>query len=120
MDETLRELGIIAEYEQLAEDVRALRRVIDEVTETADSDDGLVSATAGGNGALVELWLDPRIYRAPDATALATTITSTIHEAVRLAEARVFAAARNLLPAGATIENTDLKLDPFLHQLDRR
>lgn len=113
-------LGIIAEYEQLAEDVRTLQRRIAETRETADSADGLVTATVGGNGELVELWLDPRIYRAPDSAALAATITDTIHQAVRQAEEQVFAAAAKFLPDGATPESTDLKLDPFLHQLDRR
>lgn len=120
MDETLRSLGIIAEYEQLAEDVRALQRTIAETRETADSADGMVAATVGGNGELVELWLDPRIYRTPDSAALAATITDTIHQAARQAEERVFAATATFLPDGATPETTDLRLDPFLHQLDRR
>lgn len=113
-------LGIIAEYERLAEDVRTLQRRIAETRETADSADGLVTATVGGNGELVELWLDPRIYRTPDSTALAATITDTIRQAVRQAEEQVFASAAKLLPADATPETTDLKIDPFLHQLDRR
>lgn len=113
-------LGIIAEYEQLAEEVESLRRTIARTQETADSADGLVSATVGGNGELVELWLDPRIYRAPDSAALATTITETIHQAARQVEERIFAQAARFLPPGARQETTDLALDPFLHSLDRR
>lgn len=120
MDETLRSFGILAEYEQLAEQVRDLRRVIAETRETADSADGMVAATVGGSGELVELWLDPRIYRSPDSAALAATITDTIRQAVRQVEEQVFAAAKKFLPDDATPETTDLKLDPFLHQLDRR
>lgn len=116
----MRGLGIIAEYEQLAEDVRILQRRIAETRETADSADGLVTATVGGHGELVELWLDPRIYRTPDSAALAATITDTIHQAARQAEEQVFAAAAKFLPEDATPASTDLKLDPFLHQLDRR
>ncbi|GAB1509195.1 YbaB/EbfC family nucleoid-associated protein [Actinophytocola sp. KF-1] len=120
MDETLRSLGIIAEHEQLAEDVRVLQRTIAETRATADSGDGLVSATVDGNGRLLELWLDPRIYRAPDSAGLAATITETVREAVRQAEETVFAAAVRFLPDDATPATTDLRLDPFLHQLDRR
>lgn len=112
-------LGIIAEYEQLAEDVRTLQRRIADLQETADSADGMVTATVGGNGELVELWLDPRIYRNPDSTALAATITDTIRQAVRQAEEQVFAAAAKFLPDDATPESTDLSFDPFLHQLGR-
>jgi len=120
MDETVRGLGIIAKYEQLAEDVRTLRRTIAETRETVDSADGMVTVTVGGNGELIELWLDPRIYRAPDSSALAATITATFREAVRQAEEQVFTAAMKFLPGDATPETTDLKFDPFLHQLDRR
>ena len=120
MDESLREPGTIAGYEQLAEDVRVLQRVIAETRETADSADGMVAATVDGPGRLVELWLDPRIYRSPDSAALATTITATVRDAVRQAEEKVFAAAKRFLPDDATVASTDLALDPFLHQLDRR
>ncbi|MFI7677946.1 YbaB/EbfC family nucleoid-associated protein [Actinophytocola sp. NPDC049390] len=114
------ERGIIAGYEQLAEDVRVLQRVIAETRETADSADGLVAATVDGHGRLVELWLDPRVYRTPDSVSLATTIADTVRAAVRQADERVFAAARKFLPENATAETADLTLDPFLHQLDRR
>lgn len=120
MDDALRDLGILAEYEQLAEDVRVLRRTIEATRETADSADGTVAATVDGHGVLVELWLDPRIYRSPDSAALAATITDTIRQAVRQAEERVFAAAAKFLPDDATFETTDVRLDPLLHQLDRR
>lgn len=120
VDETTRRVGVLAEYERLAEEVESLRRAIADTEETADSADGLVSATVGGNGELVELWLDPRIYRSPDSSALAATITETIHRAARQVEARVFAEAAKFLPADATPETTDLRFDPFLHSLDRR
>ncbi|GAB3465116.1 YbaB/EbfC family nucleoid-associated protein [Actinophytocola sediminis] len=120
MDQTARQFGIIADYEKLAEEVERLRRTIAETQETADSADGLVSATVGGNGELIEVWLDPRIYRSPDSAALATTITETIRQAARQAEELVFAEAAKFLPAGATPESTDLRVDPFLHALDRR
>lgn len=120
VDERLREAGVISGYERLAEDIRVLRHALEETRETADSADGLVAATVDGHGKLVELWLDPRIYRAPDTTALAATISDTIAEAVRLAEEKVFAAVAKFLPADATAESADLRFDPFLHQLDRR
>lgn len=120
MDDALREVGILAEYERLAEDVRVLRRTIEATRETADSADGTVAATVDGHGALVELWLDPRIYRNPDSSALAATITDTIRQAARQAEERVFDAVAGFLPDDATFETTDVKLDPLLHHFDRR
>src|SRR4051794_38187295 len=48
---------------------------------TEKSTDGLISVTVGPNGQLIRLDIDPRIYRRPDARALADAITETIKRA---------------------------------------
>jgi DNA-binding protein YbaB len=48
---------------------------------TEKSPDGLISATVGARGELIRLDIDPRIYRRPDARALADTITETVTKA---------------------------------------
>jgi hypothetical protein len=86
---------------------------------TADSDDGLITATVDARGELIEVNLDPRIYRAPDSDTLSATIAETIQRAVRQAQGEVFILVRPFLPPGATPATTDLDLDPFLTALDR-
>jgi DNA-binding protein YbaB len=109
-----------AEYERMAEDIRSMKKRLAEIRATAESEDGLISATVGGTGRLLELWLDPRVYRAPDSVALARAITDTLHQATELVQEKGIAIARDHLPADATAETTDLRLDPFLHELDRQ
>lgn len=119
MDTSLR-LGMYAEYERMAEDVKAMKKRLAEIRATAESDDELVSITIGGTGEVHDLWLDPRIYRAPDSEALARTIVETFQRAVVLAKEEGVAIAADYLPPDADAETTDLRLDPFLHELDRQ
>ncbi|GAB2922403.1 hypothetical protein GCM10027280_07030 [Micromonospora polyrhachis] len=119
MDTSLH-LEMYGEYERMAEDVRSIQKRSAEIRVTADSGDGLISATVGGAGELIELWLDPRIYRTPNSTALAQVITDTIRHAVALSKEEAVAIAGAYLPPGATAETTDLRFDPFLHELDRQ
>jgi len=109
-----------AGHRQLAGDIRSTQRRMAEIRATADSGDGLISVTVGGAGELLELWLDPRIYRTTDSAALARDITGTIHRAVERAEEEGIAIVASLLPADATPGTTDLRFDPLLHELDRR
>lgn len=51
------------------------------VTGTAWSKDGLVKAVVGPRGHLLELDLDPRVYRTPNSKALAATILATVRAA---------------------------------------
>ena len=118
--DTSHRLGMYAEYARLAEDVRAAQRRMAAIRATAESEDGLISATVGEAGELVELWLDPRVYRVPDSTALARSITDTIRWAVALAREERYAIVRNYLPVDATVETADLRFGPLLHELDRR
>jgi DNA-binding protein YbaB len=67
-----------------------------QVTET--SGDGLISATVGARGELIRLDIDPRIYRRPDARALANEITETIKKAGAKARDQVVELFATLVP----------------------
>lgn len=109
--------GEVAERERMA---RAVRRVQDKLVDievTEESDDGLIAATVGARGELRALDLDPRIYRSQDATALADDILATVRKAADTAGRRAYDAAVEVLPPGATYEDTDVAFDPVLHRL---
>jgi DNA-binding protein YbaB len=107
----------LAEYERLAEDVRAMRDGLDRIRAAAYSPDGLVSVTVGGRGELLDLTLDPRIYRDQDAGALAGTITETVRDAVAKAE-RAAVRITERLVGDRTGGGVDPLFDPVLHVLD--
>jgi DNA-binding protein YbaB len=67
-----------------------------EVTEK--SADALISATVGARGDLIRLDIDPRIYRQPDARALADDITETIKKAGAKAREEVVDLFATLIP----------------------
>ncbi|UVS79630.1 YbaB/EbfC family nucleoid-associated protein [Actinokineospora sp. UTMC 2448] len=108
-----------AGHERLRDDLLEIRSRIADITATADSPDGLISATVVGRGELSELRLDPRIYRTADAKALAATIVDTVREAVARSQEELFAVVRQFLPPGAELATSDVHTDPFLHQLDK-
>ncbi|WP_328701585.1 YbaB/EbfC family nucleoid-associated protein [Amycolatopsis pittospori] len=108
-----------ADYERLAEDVRTMQERLAAIRATVDSDDGLISATVGGAGELIELWLDPRVYRTLDSAALAESITGTIHRAAGVSQKEGLTIAAGFLPPESTVEAADLRFGPALHRLDR-
>lgn len=88
-----------AAYRRLADDLRAVRQGMAGIEASADSPDGLITATVDARGALLALELHPRVYRDPDATALSRRITATVAEAGRLARAQVLTLTTRLMPA---------------------
>ncbi|SFB35795.1 Conserved DNA-binding protein YbaB [Amycolatopsis marina] len=108
-----------ASYESLRDDLLNIRSRIADITATADSPNGLISATVVGRGELRELYLDPRIYRTADSKALAEAIVDTVHEAVEMSREQLFAITRQFLPKDAKLPATDVHTDPFMHQLDK-
>lgn len=110
--------GRLAEYARIAEQVRAVHDGIDEVRGTGYSEDGLVTAVVGGRGELVELELDPRIYRDPNTTELAAKIVAAVREAAAEANQETVGLARKLVPKAKRGEDFDPLFDPVLHLLD--
>jgi hypothetical protein len=87
---------------------------------SAESPDGYIAARTDVRGRLLELTLDPRIYRQPQATDLAATISEVVAESKRLARQQAFAVLAPLLPATASAEDCDLAVGPLLTEIDRR
>ncbi|MGW4831540.1 YbaB/EbfC family nucleoid-associated protein [Amycolatopsis japonica] len=108
------------DYRRMAEELRAAQDRIAELRVTAESDDGLISATVGGYGELVELRLDPRIYRVPDSAELSRSIKDTIHRATERAQEQCAALVAGHLPGKAEPGAADLRFGPALHVLDRQ
>jgi DNA-binding protein YbaB len=102
--------GRLAEYSRLADRIKAVRDGVDEIRATGCSEDGLVTAVVGGRGQLVELELDPRVYRDRDATALAGKIVAAVREAAAEAEQE----------AAALLGSEDPRFGPALHALEDR
>ncbi|MEV8633407.1 YbaB/EbfC family nucleoid-associated protein [Streptosporangium sp. NPDC051023] len=84
---------------------------------TEKSRDGLVSVTVGARGELIRLDIDPRIYRRPDARALADTIVSTTQRAAAVARERIIEIFEPLIPADQMKTHLDGDLESLMAQL---
>lgn len=74
--------GVIDDLKQTMSRVDDIRREVIEVTGTAWSDDRLIKAVVGPRGQLVELEIDPRVFRNPNSKALSAAILATVRAAV--------------------------------------
>jgi DNA-binding protein YbaB len=90
------------------------RRV--QVTET--SDDGLVTVTVGARGELVQLDIDPRVYRRPDSRQLADTIVATVRRAAAQAQERVLEIFEPIVPREQMKAQLDGDLDAVIEHFD--
>jgi DNA-binding protein YbaB len=74
--------GMLAELRAGSGHLANVQRASREATGTAWSDDGLVKAVVGPRGQLLELELDPRLFRKPDSKLVAAVIVATVRNAV--------------------------------------
>lgn len=99
----------VAAARALAEEMQGkLQRLIDEgpklkerarnLQVTEKSKDGLITATVGARGQLIRLDIDPRVYRRPDARALADAITETIKRAGTKAQEEIVGLFASVVP----------------------
>jgi DNA-binding protein YbaB len=70
-----------------------------EVTGEAGSADGLIKAVVGPRGQLVEVQIDPRVYRKPNSIALAASIVATVQAAVEESAAQTQEIVDEILPS---------------------
>jgi DNA-binding protein YbaB len=85
-------------FEQLQQDGPKLQSRARALQVTEKSRDGLISATVGARGELIRLDIDPRVYRRPDARALADAITDTVKKAGARAQKEVVELFSSIIP----------------------
>lgn len=86
---------------------------------TEKSGDGLIAATVGARGELIRLDIDPRVYRRPNARALADDITDTIKRAGARARDEVVELFATLVPreqAAAQLSGDTNALIEMMHK----
>lgn len=74
--------GMFADLTRAMSGLEDTQRKIFKVTGVAWSDDRMIKAVVGPRGQLVDLEIDPRIYRKPNSKALSATILATVRSAV--------------------------------------
>ena len=73
--------SLLSQTRQLVDTITGLQAQVRALTVTAYSTDRLVTVVAAPGGRIVDLELDPRIYREPDSYALAESILAAIEQA---------------------------------------
>lgn len=84
-----------------------LQREALRVTGVAWSDDRLIKAVVGPRGHLLELEIDPRVYRTPNSKALAATILGTVRAATEDAMAKTQQILERSVPADLRSRSTN-------------
>jgi DNA-binding protein YbaB len=92
---------VYGQYERLRAGMDDLQRKLAALQVSSESADGYVRATVGPRGHLVNLALDPRVYRAYGAKALAEKITEVVQAATDKAVDQVQQLVAGYLPAGS-------------------
>lgn len=80
--------SMLSDLGRSIEGIAERRQRMAEVRGSGQSEDGLISAVVGPHGSLVELRIDPRVYRKPDSAALAASITQAVGAAAAEAVAQ--------------------------------
>jgi len=91
---------MMAEIRRMTRDADSVQKKMLNATATVQSDDGLITVTVGPRGQLIDLQIDPRIYRRPDAGLLAHTILETTRRAVEQVSEEVNNVYSQFLPDG--------------------
>jgi DNA-binding protein YbaB len=94
---------LVRQVRHMLDDVSQLQNELRDLQVQVSSPDQLVTATVGVQGRLVELTLDPRVFRNPDAVTLATTIQSVVERGQAEAERKEAEIRRRAMPQAEQI-----------------
>ena len=90
---------VVSQYQRLRLGMDDIQERLAAMAVTAESPDGLVRATVGPRGQLIDLKLDRGIYRRDDPDQLARTILRTVEQAVAKTTDQVQEILGEYLPA---------------------
>jgi DNA-binding protein YbaB len=90
---------VFGQYQRLRSGMDDMQQRLAELQATAESEDGLIRATVGPRGQLIDLRLDRRIYRDMDAAELGRKIVATTEQAAAQAAEQVQQMMSGYLPA---------------------
>ena len=90
---------VYGQYHRLRSGMDEIQRRLATMRVSAESADGLVRATVGARGQLIELRLDRRIYAEPDEVALGRSIVATVQQAATQTTQQVEELMAAYLPA---------------------
>jgi hypothetical protein len=75
--------GLMDELDKTLGNLPDTQQRLMSLTGVAWSDDGLIKAEVGPRGQLVDLQIDPRVFRRPDAQALRDSILAAVNAAIQ-------------------------------------
>ena len=90
---------VYGQYHRLRSGMDEIQRRLATMQVSAESADGLVRATVGARGQLIDLRLDKRIYRESDEVALSRSIVATVQQAAAQTTQQVEELMAAYLPA---------------------
>jgi DNA-binding protein YbaB len=91
-------LNLMQDLNKTLDNMATTQREMLSVTGTAWSDDRTIKAVVGPRGQLIDLEIDPRVYRKPNSKVLAATIVTTIRAAVDQAIAQTQEIVERAMP----------------------
>jgi DNA-binding protein YbaB len=77
--------GVLADLRGALANARGAQERLFQVRGVAWSEDRLIKAVVGPRGQLIDLDIDPRVYRRPNSRALSAAIVATVRQAVEQA-----------------------------------
>lgn len=97
--------SMISDVQRAFSGVNETQREMLKVCGTAWSEDRMIKAVVGPRGQLMELEIDPRVYRKPNSKALAADIVATVRKAVQDANQKAKAVLEKSLPSDMRFGN---------------
>lgn len=105
---------LVDQLQQAAEAIPATQKKLLSLTGVAWSADRMVKVVVGARGQLVDLEIDPRVFRKPDAAALTATILATSAKAIQNVQDEAREIMDDLMPP----DFDDLRVDQDVEAID--
>ena len=111
--------AVLADLNSSLDGAARTRQQILEIRGVAWSEDGLIKATVGPRGQLIDLEINPRVYRTPNSSALSAVILATVRAAVEDANRQTREILERALPRDKGLGlTTETEFDRMMNSHD--